>query len=180
LQCVTVCYSVLQCVAVCCSVLLCVAVCCSVCSVLQCVAVCCSVWQCVAVCCSVLQYVAVCMQCVEMWCSVFAVRCSMLQCFAVCRAFQTQALNKLFQEKRVLYLKRLHFSYSVYSHVFFLNTCHSLWVLCHLTGFARLVSGRSTCSLSFFTQSHLCIIYFCEKEKGKINKEQTWQESLSL
>ena len=62
--------------------------------------------------------------CVSVFKSV-AVRCSVLQCVAVCysvlqcvAAFQTQALNKLFQEKRVLYLKRLHFSFSVYSHEF--------------------------------------------------------------
>ena len=34
-----------------------------------------------------------------------------------------------------------------------------LWVLCHLTGFTRLVWGRSKCSPSFLIQSDLCIVY---------------------
>ena len=35
-----------------------------------------------------------------------------------------------------------------------------LWVLCHFTGFARLVWGRSKCSHSFLIQSYWCIFYF--------------------
>ena len=42
----------------------------------------------------------------------------------------------------------------------FLNLSFWLWVLCYLTGFAQLVSGRSKCSPSFLIQSHLCRAFY--------------------
>jgi len=97
-----VCCSVLQCAAVCCSVLQCVAVCCSVlqyvavsCSVLQCVTVCCNVVQCV---CSVLQYVAV-------FCSVSSI--------------SNPGAKQTISRKASPLSQRLHFLFSIYSHVFF-------------------------------------------------------------
>ena len=37
--------------------------------------------------------------------------------------------------------------------------CHLMWVLCHFTGFARLLWGRVKWSRSFLIQSDLCIAH---------------------
>jgi len=98
-----------------------------------------SVLQCVAVCCKVLQCVTVC-------CSVLqcvAVRCSVLQWVAVCC--------------------------SVLQCVSVCCSVLLMWVLCHFTGFARLVWGTSKCLPTQWRRpiAYLIFIHHCPQKRTR-------------
>jgi len=125
--------------------------------VLQCVAVCCSMLQCVAVCCSVLQCAAVC----------FKVWCRLLEDVMIHYRGQGcigQGWPHLSSCLRVAWSMRGGQGRLL------------LWVLCHLTGFARLVWGRSKGSLPHSEWFVYCLFVRRDAQMGN----ECWKWRLSL
>jgi len=101
-----------------------------------------------------------------------AVRCSVLQCVAALHTSTTRSetICELWKNFTSVYNIYVYIYVYIWFHSVVLKkkilccTCIvcfvslSLWVLCHFTGFTRLVWGRSKCPPSFLIQSDLCIV----------------------